>query len=145
MAETTASQEHIEAANGTKASQPKLGLRTTLRAMRHRNFQLFFSGQMISLIGTWMQTIAQDWLVYRLTGSAALGHGGLCGADSNFPARASSRNCCRTGETGTDTVIATQTASMILALVLATLTLSGKVTRMGNHGARLGSRHHQCF
>ena len=40
-----------------------------VRALRHRNFQLFFSGQLISLIGTWMQTVAQSWLVYRLTGS----------------------------------------------------------------------------
>src|SRR5438270_1407433 len=39
------------------------------RALRHRNFQLFFSGQLISLIGTWMQTVAQSWLVYRLSGS----------------------------------------------------------------------------
>jgi MFS family permease len=40
-----------------------------LRAMRHRNFRLFFFGQFISLIGSWMQTTAQQWLVYRLTGS----------------------------------------------------------------------------
>ena len=42
------------------------------RALRHRNFQLFFSGQLISLIGTWMQSVAQAWLVYKLTGSALL-------------------------------------------------------------------------
>src|SRR5580704_18927205 len=46
--------------------------KATFRALRHRNFQLFFGGQFISLIGTWMQSIAQDWLVYRLTGSAWL-------------------------------------------------------------------------
>ncbi len=40
-----------------------------LRALRHRNFRLFFFGQLISLSGTWMQTTAQQWLVYRLTGS----------------------------------------------------------------------------
>ncbi len=43
-----------------------------LRALRYRNFRLFISGQMISLIGTWMQTVAQSWLVYRLTGHAAM-------------------------------------------------------------------------
>ena len=43
-----------------------------MRALRHRNFQLFFAGQLISLIGTWMQTVAQSWLVYRMTGSAFL-------------------------------------------------------------------------
>ncbi len=42
------------------------------RAMQHRNFQLFIAGQLVSLIGTWMQTTAQLWLVYKLTGSAAL-------------------------------------------------------------------------
>ena len=47
-------------------------LPATLRALRYRNFQLFFSGQSISLIGTWMQNVAQAWLVYRLTGSAVL-------------------------------------------------------------------------
>jgi MFS family permease len=40
--------------------------------LRHRNFQLFFAGQLISLIGTWMQNVAQSWLVYRLTGSSVL-------------------------------------------------------------------------
>ena len=53
-------------------SLPSLGLPAVLRALRHRNFQLFFSGQLISLTGTWMQSIAQSWLVYRLTGSALL-------------------------------------------------------------------------
>src|SRR5580698_8262388 len=42
------------------------------RALRHRNFRLFFSGQSISLIGTWMTRIATAWLVYRLTHSALL-------------------------------------------------------------------------
>ncbi|MBV9179967.1 MAG: MFS transporter, partial [Acidobacteria bacterium] len=47
-------------------------LPATLRALRHRNFQLFFGGQLISLVGTWMQNVAQAWLVYRLTGSSLL-------------------------------------------------------------------------
>lgn len=42
------------------------------RALRHRNFRLFFTGQSISLIGTWMTRVATSWLVYRLTGSALL-------------------------------------------------------------------------
>jgi MFS family permease len=42
------------------------------RALRHRNFRLFFAGQSISLIGTWMTRVATSWLVYRLTGSAWL-------------------------------------------------------------------------
>jgi MFS family permease len=47
-------------------------LPATFRSLRHRNYRLFFFGQLVSLIGTWMQTIAQQWLVYRLTGSAAM-------------------------------------------------------------------------
>ncbi|ROR35009.1 MFS transporter [Inmirania thermothiophila] len=46
----------------------------TLRALAHRDFRLFFAGQAVSLVGTWMQHVAQAWLVYRLTGSSlALG------------------------------------------------------------------------
>ena len=52
------------------ASAPKWA--TTLRALRHRNFQLFFGGQLISLTGTWMQSVAQAWLVYSMTKSALL-------------------------------------------------------------------------
>jgi hypothetical protein len=43
-----------------------------LRALRARNYRFFISGQLVSLVGTWMQTVAQAWLIYRLTGSAAL-------------------------------------------------------------------------
>ncbi len=46
-------------------------LPAALRAMHHRNYRLYWVGQLISLIGTWMQSTAQQWLVYRLTGSAA--------------------------------------------------------------------------
>jgi MFS family permease len=42
----------------------------TFRALHYRNYRLFFFGQMVSLIGTWMQNVAQQWLIYRLTGSA---------------------------------------------------------------------------
>jgi len=48
------------------------GLTSIIRALRHRNFRLFFGGQGISLIGTWMQRVALGWLVYRLTNSAFL-------------------------------------------------------------------------
>src|SRR5437660_11164911 len=46
--------------------------RRTFSALRHRNFRLFFAGQLISLIGTWMQNTAQGWLVYQLTHSKVL-------------------------------------------------------------------------
>jgi MFS family permease len=47
-------------------------LQQTFASLRHRNFRLFFAGQLISLIGTWMQNTAQGWLVYQLTGSKML-------------------------------------------------------------------------
>src|SRR5690348_9247727 len=50
----------------------KSRLTVALRSLKHRNFQLFFTGQLISLIGTWMDTVAQSWLVYRITGSSLL-------------------------------------------------------------------------
>jgi MFS family permease len=47
-------------------------VRTIGRALRHRNYRLFFTGQSISLIGTWLTRVATQWLIYRLTGSALL-------------------------------------------------------------------------
>ena len=44
----------------------------SIRALRHRNFRLYFIGHAISTLGTWVQMVALSWLVYRLTGSAAL-------------------------------------------------------------------------
>jgi MFS family permease len=100
---------------------------TTLRALRHRNFQLFFSGQLISLIGTWMQTVAQAWLVYRMTKSALLL--GSVGFASQIPvflvAPIGGITADRVNRQRL--VIATQIASMVLAGILAWLTLSGRV------------------
>jgi MFS family permease len=107
----------------SKVSRWQLGL----RALRHRNFQLFFSGQLISLVGTWMQTVAQAWLVYRLTHSSLLL--GSVGFASQIPVFL----FAPIGGTLADranrqrVVIGTQTASMILAFLLAALTLSGKI------------------
>jgi MFS family permease len=56
---------------------------TILRALRHRNFALFASGQAVALVGYWMQSIAQSWLLYRLTGSTALL--GLLGFAGSIP------------------------------------------------------------
>jgi MFS family permease len=54
------------------SSPPQSRFAHAWRALRHRNFRLFFTGQSISLIGTWMTRVATSWLVYRLTGSALL-------------------------------------------------------------------------
>src|SRR6267143_6376105 len=53
-------------------SRPAPGERppSRFRALSHRNFRLFWWGQLISLVGTWMQSVAQGWLMHRLTGSA---------------------------------------------------------------------------
>jgi len=120
------------AANATPEAQrtsraASSSLPAALRALRHRNFQLFFSGQLISLIGTWMQNVAQAWLVYRLTGSSLLL--GSVSFAGQFP-------ILLAGPLGgivadryhkQRVVIATQTASMILALLLAILTLTRTV------------------
>jgi len=97
---------------------------TRFRAMQHRNFQLFIAGQLISLIGTWMQTTAQLWLVYKLTGSAALL--GVFGFASQVPMLFLSSIGGYIGDRydRQRSVIATQTASMILAFALAALTLT---------------------
>jgi hypothetical protein len=50
----------------------EVGLGRTFSALRYRNFRLFFFGQLISLVGTWMQNTAQGWLIYQLTGSKFL-------------------------------------------------------------------------
>ena len=97
------------------------------RALRHRNFQLFFSGQLISLIGTWMQTVAQSWLVYRLTGSGL--KLGAVGFASQIPVFlfAPIGGMVADRANRQRVVIATQTASMLLAFVLAALTLTNIV------------------
>src|SRR5438876_8947093 len=48
------------------------GFSLTFRTLRYRNYRLFFGGQLVSLIGTWMQQVALTWLVYRLTNSPVL-------------------------------------------------------------------------
>jgi len=110
-----------------QAASRRLNWQAAGRALRHRNFQLFFSGQLISLIGTWMQTVAQSWLVYRLTGSGLLL--GSVGFASQIPVFLVAPIGGITADRGNRQriVIATQTASMILAFLLAALTLTHKI------------------
>jgi MFS family permease len=116
-----------QAAAVSPSAGHKLGVGTTLRALRHRNFQLFFSGQMISLTGTWMQNIAQDWLVYRLTGSSLLL--GTVAFMNLIPVLilAPIAGIVADRFNRHRTVILTQSLSMILGLILAILTLSGLI------------------
>jgi MFS family permease len=99
-----------------------------LRALRHRNFQLFFSGQLISLIGTWMDNIAEAWLVYRLTGSSLLlGTVAFAGQIPVF-LLAPIGGMVADRWNRHRVVIATQAISMVLAGILAVLTLSHRIT-----------------
>jgi MFS family permease len=102
-------------------------LRAAVRALRHRNFQLFFSGQLISLIGTWMQTVAQAWLVYRITGSSLLL--GSVGFASQIPVFlfAPIGGIVADRHNRHRVVIGTQIAAMVLASILAALTLTRTV------------------
>jgi MFS family permease len=102
-------------------------LRATLRSLQYRNFQLFFGGQLISLVGTWMQTVAQAWLVYSKTHSAAeLGGVGFVGQVPIF-LLSPVAGIVADRFNRRQVVIATQTTSMLLAFALAALTLTDVV------------------
>ncbi|MDP8256357.1 MAG: MFS transporter [Candidatus Alcyoniella australis] len=98
------------------------------RALGNRNFRLFWSGQVVSLTGTWMQMVAQSWLVYRLTDSAL-----LLGLTS-FLQRAPMFFLSIPAGVVADRlpkrslVIGTQLLAMLQAGVMAWLTLSGRIT-----------------
>lgn len=98
-----------------------------LRALRHRNYRLFFVGQLLSLPGTWIQAVAQSWLIYRLTGSSVLL--GLAGFAGQFPVflMAPLGGAVADRMDRRRLLIGTQIASSLLALALAALTLSGQV------------------
>ena len=116
------------APNGTEvASSGGSRWQAGVRALRHRTFQLFFSGQLISLIGTWMQSVAQSWLVYRLTGSALLL--GSVGFASQIPVFlfAPLGGIAADRFNRRSIVIFTQIASMVLACILAVLTLTHEI------------------
>jgi len=106
----------------------ELMLRQTFSALRHRNFRLFFTGQLISLIGTWMQNTAQGLLVYELTHSEWWL--GLVTAVNTLPmllfsiwgGSMADQHAKRT------IVLWTQTAMMVLAFAFAALVWSGQIT-----------------
>src|SRR6266705_3534028 len=99
----------------------------TFRALRHRNFRLFLFGQIISLIGTWMQNVAQSWLVYRLTHSELLlGTAWFCSQIAVF-ALGPLGGLAADRFSRHRLIILTQTLSMLQALALAALTLSHRV------------------
>ena len=97
------------------------------RALEHRNYRLFVAGQLVSLVGTWTQSVAESWLVYRLTGSAVwLGVATFCQqAPAFFLATFGGLVADRYRKRSV--LIATQSAAMVLAFILAALTLSSRV------------------
>lgn len=103
----------------------KSALRALLRTLRYRNYRLFFSGQSLSLIGTWMQQVAMSWLVYRLTDSAFLL--GLVHFAARIPIflLAPAMGVLADRWNRHRILLITQTLSMLQALVLAGLVLSG--------------------
>ena len=98
-----------------------------MHALRYRNFKLFLGGQLISIVGNYVQTIAQAWLVYRLTGSAALlGLVAFSGQISIF-VLAPISGVVADSKSRKHILFATQVAPMVLSFLLAALTLSGRV------------------
>lgn len=99
-----------------------------LRALRYRNYRLFFGGQVVSLIGTWITATATSWLVYRLTGSAfLLGFVGFAGQFPGFVIGPFAGTFIDRWDRHR-LLITTQTLSMLQSFILAILTLTGRVT-----------------
>ncbi len=103
-------------------------LKNIFRALDSRNYRLFFIGQGVSLIGTWMQTIAMSWLVYRITGSAFLL--GVVGFSSQLPIfiLAPLAGVFVDRHNRHRILVITQSLAMLQAFILATLVLTNTVT-----------------
>jgi len=103
------------------------GLGFMVRALRHRNYRLFFSGQTVSLVGTWMTRIAASWLVYRLTGSALLL--GLVGFAGQIPSflLAPFAGVLVDRWNRHRLLVVTQVLAMVQSAALAGLTLAGVI------------------
>jgi len=111
------------------------GFSFMVRALRHRNYRLFFSGQTVSLIGTWMTRIATSWLVYRLTGSALLL--GLVGFAGQIPSflMAPLAGVLVDRWDRHRLLVVTQVLAMAQSAALAVLALTGVINRWGRAGA----------
>jgi MFS family permease len=100
---------------------------TTFRALRHRNFRLYWTGQVVSLVGTWMQSVAQGWLMHRLTSSAFML--GLLGFMQFLPVLLLSlwAGVIVDSMNKRKLLLATQSAFLLQAVVLATVVSTGVV------------------
>src|SRR5256885_3638327 len=107
---------------------PEGGLKFAVRALSHRNYRLFFAGQSVSLIGTWLTRIATSWLVYRLTGSGALlGFIGFCGLVPTF-VLAPLAGVFVDRHSRHKVIVVTQVLSMLQSFALAVLALTHVIT-----------------
>ena len=110
-----------------KTAPGRSGMAFMFRALGHRNYKLFFSGQSVSMIGTWMTRIAMSWLVYRLTGSALLlGVVGFAGQIPSF-LLAPFAGVIVDRWNRHHLLVATQFLAMIQSLALAVLALTGYI------------------
>src|ERR1700728_3717174 len=113
-----------ETNSGVAVPEVEVGLSRAWRALRHRNFRLFFGGQSISLMGTWMTRLATSWLVYRLTGSAfLLGVVGFAGQIPTF-LFAPFAGVWADRLNLRDALVVTQSLAMLQSFALAFLTLT---------------------
>ncbi len=130
MEDSTALETALAAESDEKlfpAAARSTRLPQTFRSLQHRNFQLYFAGQLISVAGTWMQVVAQAWLVYELSHSELML--GIVGFAAAIPSllispwggvvvdRVNKRNL----------LVVTQASAMVLAFILAALTFAGIV------------------
>ena len=99
----------------------------SLRSLRHRNFRLFFTGQLVSLVGTWMQSVALSWLVYRLTGEATLLGLVVLATQSPIVLFGSLGGVLADRVDPRRLLVITQALQLVQALLLAWLTLTGRV------------------
>jgi MFS family permease len=114
--------------NAPDPAEERGGLSHAWRALRHRNFRLFFGGQTISLVGTWMTRIATSWLVYRLTGSSLLlGTVSFAGQIPTF-ILAPVAGVLVDRWNRRQVLLWTQTLAMVQSLLLAWLTLTHRIT-----------------
>src|SRR5579863_8280485 len=120
-------QESNESKPAGAAAPVSAGLSHAWRALRHRNFRLFFGGQSISLIGTWMTRVATSWLVYRLTKSPLLlGTVGFAGQIPTFLLAPLAGVIVDRIDRRT-LLVWTQALAMLQSLVLAWLTLTHRI------------------
>ncbi len=125
--EANSLKDITEQSTGPKVSK-RLDFSHAWRALRHRNFRLYFGGQSISLIGTWMTRVATAWLVYRLTHSALLL--GAVSFSGQIPAflLAPFAGVVVDRVDRRTVLICTQALAMVQSLMLAALTLTNRIT-----------------